>query len=173
VWKDIRGFENMYQVNEYGEVKSVERYVSDRGGLRIIHERILKPCLCGKGYLRVCLRKDNKTYELYNHRLVAEAFVDNPNNNNVVNHKDGNKTNNYYENIEWVTYSENNIHAYATNLKPRGEGLYSAKLKESEVIEVLTNGKYAPYREIGKKYGVSAATIRDVLIRRTWQYINI
>lgn len=105
--------------------------------------------------------------------MVAELFVENVENNAIVNHIDGNKVNNYYKNLEWVTYSENNQHAYNTDLKLKGEKIYNAELTESNVKEILKLGKYTTYQNIADKYGVSKATIRDVLIRRTWKHICI
>lgn len=163
VWRDIKGFENLYQVNENGDVKSLKR----RGT-----EIILKPALCGRGYKMIDLRKNNETFKRYNHRLVAEAYVDNPYGYKVVNHIDGNKLNNNYENIEWVSYSMNNQHAYDTKLKSRGESFYNAKLSNEDAREILANGKYSTYQDIADKYGVSKATVRDVLMRKTWKHIN-
>lgn len=135
--------------------------------------RILKPCVVGKGYLSVSLRDGKKTYKKYIHQMVAENFVKNTNNYNVVNHIDGDKTNNYYKNLEWVTYSENNQHAYDTDLKSKGQNFYNAVLKDGDVKKILRQGKYTTYQNIADKYGVSRATIRDVLIRRTWKHICI
>lgn len=173
MWKEIRGFEGLYQINEYGEVKSLSRYIQNHSKLVLIPERVLKPCKVGRGYLTVCLRDGNKTYRKYIHQMVAEHFIKNPNNLPVPNHKDGDKLNNYYENLEWNTYSENNQHAYDVGLKDKGEDFYNAKLTEIEVCEILKNGKYTTYQNIADKYNVTRATIRDILIRRTWKHIHI
>ncbi|MFA5558654.1 MAG: NUMOD4 domain-containing protein [Methanofastidiosum sp.] len=173
MWKDIRGYEGLYQINEYGQVKSLSRYIQNHSKLQLIPERILKPCRAGRGYLAVSLRKNNKTYRKYIHQIVAEMFIENPNNLPVPNHKDGNKLNNCYENLEWSTYSENNQHAYDTNLKFRGEDFYNAILTEKNVKEILKNGKCGTYQDIADNYGVSKATIRDVLIRKTWKHIHV
>lgn len=105
--------------------------------------------------------------------MVAQHFVPNPNNLPIPNHKDGNKMNNYYMNLEWCTYSDNNQHAYDENLKPKGQDFYNAKLTEENVIEILRLGKYTIYQYIADKYGVTKATIRDVLTRKTWKHIHI
>lgn len=173
IWKDILGFEGKYEINEYGIVRSKERYSCGDKIYRHTPERILKPCKVGKGYLTVCLRDGKKTYRKYLHQMVAECFVERPNGSCIVNHIDGNKKNNYYTNLEWVTYSENNQHAYDKNLKSRGEKFYNAVLTEADVKTILANGKYTTYQNIADKYGVSKATIRDVLLRRTWKHICI
>ena len=173
MWKDIKGFDGKYQINEYGHIKSLSRYIQNHSKKQLIPEKILKTCKVGKGYLTVCLRDGKTTYRKYIHQLVAEYFIPNPNGLQILNHKDGNKENNYYENLEWTTYSGNNQHAYDTNLKDRGEEFYNAILTENDVKEILNNGKYTTYQNIADKYGVTKATIRDVLIRKTWKHIHI
>ncbi len=96
VWKDIKGFEGLYQVSTQGQVKS-------RRG-------ILKPYINHKGYLKVCLSKDGVKYKKRVNRLVAEAFIENPLNLPQVNHKDRNKNNNAVSNLEWCTAKENRDH---------------------------------------------------------------
>jgi len=172
MWKQIKNFPNYY-VNENGDVKSATRTITDSvGHVYELGERILRPRTAGKGYLSVCLRKNGKSTSYYIHRLVAETFLDNPNNLTVVNHKDGNKHNNNINNLEWVTYSDNNQHAYDTSLKPKGENFYNSKLTEENIKEIKAKGKYTTYKKIADKYGVSQATIRDILINRTWKNVS-
>lgn len=166
MWKNVDGYNGCYQISSTGCVKSVQRTAIDG---RVVKERILKPCIAGKGYKTVCLRKEGKTTRVYVHRLVCAAFVKNPKQLSVVNHKNGDKLDNDYRNLEWVSYSENNKHAYENNLKPSGEGFYSAKLTNKDVLEIRANGKYTTYQNIADKYGVSRSTIRDVLVGRTWK----
>ena len=168
MWKPIAGYENSYEVSDDGCVKSLDRTGPDG---RKLSGKILKPCIAGKGYLRVCLRKDGKTHEEYIHKLVAQAFLPPRDGCNVVNHIDGNKQNNSCDNLEWVTYSENNQHAYNHQLKPRGHEFYNAKLTEADIQEIKAHGKYATYQEIADRYSVTKATIRDVLIGKTWKHI--
>lgn len=138
MWKDINGYEGLYQVSDDGRVKSAYRSGYDG---RVVNERILKPCPVGSGYLTVCLRKDGKTRRKYIHRLVGECFVDNPYGLPVINHVDGDKRNNNYQNLEWVTYSRNNQHAYDVGLKGKGENFYNAKLSEESVDEGNRQGR--------------------------------
>lgn len=106
IWKDIKGFEGHYQVSNLGRVKS----------LKYKAPRIMNVGLLGRGYERVHLSKGNVNfYSQLIHRLVAEAFVENPLSLPQVNHKDGNKLNNNAENLEWVTSRENRTHFYANN----------------------------------------------------------
>lgn len=170
IWKDILNYNGDYQVSDTGLVKSVSRKGHDG---RELGEKLLRPYKMPNGYMTVCLRKDGKTKRHYVHRLVCDAFVDNPKHLPVVNHVDGDKSNNNVDNLEWVSYSCNNQHAYDTGLKQCGSGFYSAKLTESDVINILKCGKYTTYENIAEMYGVSRATIRDVLERRTWKHIHI
>lgn len=105
IWKDIKGYEGLYQVSNFGNVKSLKCDI------------ILKPNLTRKGYLitSLCKNKIRKAYSI--HRLVAKSFIPNIENKPQVNHIDGNKQNNKVTNLEWVTNSENMKHAFLTNLR--------------------------------------------------------
>lgn len=100
IWKDIKGFEGLYQVSNYGRIWSCRR-----GNYKI-------PDYNNCGYMRVQLSVKKKRYRFFLHRLVAETFLPNPDNKTQVNHKDCDKTNNYVGNLEWTTPSENMTHAY-------------------------------------------------------------
>ncbi len=122
IWKSVPAFEGIYEVSNYGEIRSLPRIVSEINDGKLcrysIKGKIVNLNLAGRGHLQVVLRnKDTKKYE-YVHRLVALAFIGLPEGERkLVNHKDGNKINNMVENLEWVTYSENMRHAYATGLR--------------------------------------------------------
>lgn len=109
VWKDIKNFENLYQGSNWGRVKSLER-IDCIGHHR--KERILKPKKDKYGYFQVNLWKNGKKKTFTVHRLVAEAFIPNPNNLPCINHKDECKTNNNVNNLEWCDNKYNN--AYGT-----------------------------------------------------------
>ena len=101
IWKDIQGYEGLYQVSNLGEVRSLNY----KGFTGNIHN--LKLILRKDGYLQVNLSKNGKKKNYRVHRLVAETFIENPNNLIIVNHKDLNRSNNLFTNLEWVTQKEN------------------------------------------------------------------
>jgi len=117
VWKDIVGFEGYYQVNSLGNIKSLDRTIrGGRYGIRKVNSRILKQTSCKNGYVKVVLRRDGKDTTCLVHRLIANAFMPNPDNLPQVNHIDGNKKNNQVLNLEWSSAKYNMKHAYVNGL---------------------------------------------------------
>lgn len=117
-WRDVVGFEGKYKVSDYGEIKTVKReFIRSDGKLWKIREIIRKKNIINRGYFSVSLKVNNIGYNRYVHRLVAIAFIPNPFNLPTVNHIDGNKLNNHVSNLEWCSYSNNNIHAFKTGLR--------------------------------------------------------
>ena len=160
VWKDISGYEDKYQVSNCGNVRSLE-YHNAKGLKRT---KNLKPATDCKGYLRCALSKNNILRTFKVHRLVAMAFLENPNNLPQVNHKDGNHCNNCVDNLEWVTQKENNIHSYRVlnRTSPmKGKMPPNRKIKEEDIrtfYELNQQGMAAD--RIGIIYGVCGSTIR-------------
>ena len=134
-WRDIIGYEGLYKVSNKGRVKRLQ-------GKGCKQERILKPSKNGPGYLRARLSKDGKSINHSIHRLVANAFVDNPQNLPEVNHIDENKENNNVNNLEWVTSKENGNHG------TRNERI--AKTKNKPVIGISKDGKSYLYFNCAK-----------------------
>lgn len=112
-WRDVVGFEGLYQVSDAGNIRSLTHYTRNNpnGGKRISKGRILKPFKAGANYLYVDLSKGDIREKRSVHRMVAIAFIENKNNLPEVNHIDGNKANNAIQNLEWVTRKENQNHA--------------------------------------------------------------
>jgi hypothetical protein len=113
IWKDIDGFVGKFQVSNLGNIKGLRRTATNyQGVVSNIPERILKLQLTNNGYCHIALNDRENTRQRLVHRLVAEAFIPNPENKSEVNHIDGDKTNNVVENLEWATASENQTHSY-------------------------------------------------------------
>lgn len=104
IWKDIEGYEGLYQVSNMGRVRSLERIARNNHKIK---EKILTPYLQISGYLKVHLRKDNSSYTPFIHRLVAQAFLPNPSNKPQVDHINTNRADNRVCNLRWTTISEN------------------------------------------------------------------
>ena len=129
-WRDIKGYEGLYQVSNLGKVKRLTNYVKNNGVYgktkKIkIKDRILTP-INFVGYKAVKLCKNGIEKRYYLHRLIAETFIDNLENKSEVNHIDGNKSNNIIKNLEWVTHQENCKHRDNNKLRkaPSGEQHY-------------------------------------------------
>jgi len=146
IWKDIKGYENSYQISNCGRVMSKERNIQriDKRGYSYSYKRrgkILKNIEHENGYSKVTIH-NNSTYrkQVNVHRIVAEHFIENPHNKAQVNHIDGNKHNPRVENLEWATPSENSIHAYDTGLS-NAIRLYGKDNNRSrKVIQILDDG---------------------------------
>lgn len=127
-------------------------------------KHILKPQPNGKGYLRVSIGGKLQ----FVHRLVASQYIPNPNNYEQVNHKDGNKTNNAVENLEWVSNQANRDHAVENKLHLQGEDCSWSKL-DWEKVDFIRNHPEIPTQDLSTLFKVSAGTIRDVRSHKTWK----
>jgi hypothetical protein len=111
IWKDIVGFEGLYQISNYGNVKSCRRYVNAKFGKRVVNEKLLSLGKDKDGYFMAILCQDGIKKTVKIHRLVANAFIDKFDDKNIVNHIDSNKSNNIVSNLEWVSSLENSCHS--------------------------------------------------------------
>lgn len=141
IWKDLIGFDRPYQISNYGNVKCLEYTKIDIIGRKQYRpEHYLSLITHSSGYIIVNIRKDNKSITKRVHRLVAEAFLENPNNKPVVDHIDGNKTNNKVSNLRWSTYQENTLNPNTFN-KAKISLIKSIKSRIKPVYKLDSNYK--------------------------------
>jgi hypothetical protein len=165
-WQVIKGFED-YEISSTGQVKS------HKHGRAVV----LKPRITHDGYVWYSLCKNGKGYTKRANRLVAEAFIPNPDGKPTVNHIDGNKLNNSADNLEWATREEQMQHAYANGLKKpvRGPLQGNHVLNEDEVREIRKvykgHDKQCGMLALAKRYGVSPSVIDKVVRRKS--YTNV
>lgn len=167
-WKEIKNYEGYYQISNFGRVKSLDRIVSGCDGKSIPHKgRILKPLDDGRGYHHIFLNKNGKYKVCKIHRLVGEYFIDNPFNKPYINHIDGIKTNNHQDNLEWVTASENQLHAIKTKLRNIRKPI--KRLTTSQVKKIKEDNR--PQRQIAKSYDINPSTVWRIKSGKTWKHI--
>lgn len=161
-WKQVVGFEGCYEISSFGRVKSVSRIrKSARGGVAPIRERLLKLKINKAGYPVVHLKRDDKNRWVAAHRLVAEAFIPNPENKPTVNHIDANKLNSNIRNLEWSTRSEQMVHAVKYNLlEVRGSPKYTKEMKREMHDYFVQSG--CSIAQLAEKFGVSERTANRV-----------
>lgn len=164
-WITIKSYES-YQISTHGRVKRLYK-----NGTNKILRNILS-----KGYLQVTLSTKCFKETVRIHRLVAHHFINNFNQYTCINHKDGVKQNNYIENLEWCTYSQNAIHAHRV-LKvgndSKGENNPSSRLRSSQILEMryLYDHNLMSINYIACKYGISYQHTHDIVKRKKWKHI--
>lgn len=167
IWKDIEGYEGYYKISNCGNVYSCNRQLQ------------LSQLKKKSGYLKVNLHKKGEAKTFSVHRLVALAFLPNPDNLPEVNHIDANKLNNNACNLEWCSHGDNMEHAFKTGLCKRNEPKtkkkkgHGVKLTKEQVIAIRNehqkNTRGFGCKSLAKKYKVSETTIKKILNHKTWK----
>lgn len=152
VWQPVSEFDGLYEISSAGRVRSVRRGI------------ILKTKM-NNGYTKLDLSKGNIGYPRLVHRLVAQAFIANPDNKPEVNHLDGNRSNNAVSNLEWSTHSENGLHSYRElGRKP------TTKLSSAQVTEIRRRVDTGEAQaSLAREFGVSPGLVTQIIRRTIWK----
>lgn len=196
IWKDVLGYEGLYEVSNIGRVRSIARY--NERSKKFYPSKIKSIEISNNGYLRVKLSKNGKKKGVCVHRLVAEAFLDNSNKLPQVDHIDGDKNNNCVENLRWVT-AKQNIQNPNTIIKHQGKNnpffgkTHTEKTKQlmrvkrptmkggknpsaRKIVNLSTGEIFETLKEANEKYGLSRSAIGNAIRRKTksagfyWDY---
>lgn len=181
-WKPCPDYEQYYEVSTLGRIRTRRVFIpneslfGDVGGY-FKKQSIKTQTVNRDGYMTTKLCKDGKCLRRTVHRMVAKAFLENPDNLSQVNHIDGDKTNNQVDNLEWISPSGNIIHAYATGLMNtehlKGEKNNKAKLTADDVRKIKKMfSRGAEVKDIADAYGVSRTTIYYIKSGRTWKEVS-
>lgn len=175
IWKTIPGY-TLYEASNMGRLKTYNWKGTGR-------EAIMKPALDGSGYLRTMLKRDidGKIHTVKVHRIIASTFIDNPENKPEVNHKNGIRTDNRLENLEWLTHSENIKDSFTSGRScNKGDDNPTSKLTSEQVLEIrrlYVRGhknqhdlKYTK-ADLANMFGVKYGTIKQIIQRKTWNHL--
>ena len=167
-WKDIKDYENLYQVSNLGRVKSLKREIIYSDGRKHTYkEKILKPRKNKYGYLVVCLCNNGNRKEFFVHRLVALAFIPNPDNKPHIDHIDTNPLNNVYTNLHWVTPKENNNNELTKQhvseaMKGKKISEETKEKRRKKIYCVELDKVFNSIKEASEELGIFATTISAV-----------
>ncbi len=169
MWLPAPEFEGYYEVSNTGHVRRTLNPRKTRLGY-------LSPVITAIGYERVGLHGQGedatKLINVFVHRLVAKAFVPNPGNKPETNHKNGIKTDNRAENLEWCTRSENELHAYASGLAKRGSGHGNAKIDENDVKTIRKLRKEGvSLPQLSAKFSLSQSALSSICHYKVWKHV--
>lgn len=175
-WRAVVDYEGLYEVSNLGRVRRLDRvYVNPQGTAVPRPARFVSVCRASRGYRGVSLRKDGIQHYRPLHRLIAQAFIPNPDNKPFVNHLDSNPANNSITNLEWVTAKENTHHCIKAGRmrQARGEDYKNrTKLSAAKIHEMdRMKREGAGTSQIARAMGVALTTAHDALYRNTWKHI--
>lgn len=184
IWRDVKGFEGLYQVSNLGRIKSLDKFTlcgrdfkTNAPSIKKRKAKISAQWIDKYGYLKCTLQNNGVIKYTTVHRVVAIAFIDNPLSKPTINHKDGNKLNNTVENLEWATNKEQTDHAIAIGIHTQ-EGKYNngCKLTEEQVLEIkrrALNLKFGDKAKWAKEFNVNPLTIGNIVRNITWTKLKI
>ncbi len=172
IFLPVKGYEGLYEVSNLGTVKTIQRTIvrKSKHSAHIfpIYTKIKTATISKNGYCTIALVREGKTKNTYLHRIIAEAHIPNPNNYRCVNHKNGIKTDNRIENLEWCNHAFNNKHALDTFLRiPNGT------LKINQVKEIILLRKQnLTYKKIGELLSISKGTVGSLISGKSYKRLR-
>lgn len=174
IWKDIDGYEGLYQVSNLGRVRSLDRVVVYSNGRECLHKgKIINNHDNGHGYRYITLTNGGKRKNHYVHRIVAEAFIINEDCLPEVNHIDNDRSNNDITNLEWCSKKENMNHMIKQDRQIKGSDVHCSKLNEEKVIEIrklISQGE--SYGSIADKFNICKQTISNIKLHKIWKHVG-
>ena len=160
-YKEIPQTNGEYLINEFGQVFSSKT------------NKLLKYHKHGIGYISVCIKRDNKFRHYSIHRLLAETFLPNPESKPCVNHKNGIKSDNRLENLEWSTYSQNNKHAFDLKLNNAvvGSKRHTSTVDEETILKIRKMNETMNFSQISKELNLGYTLVRNACLKKSWKHI--
>jgi len=179
IWKDVPGFEGLYQASSFGQVKSIDRIEFRKNNSEIatahsIKAVVLKQKITNTGYATIVLSRSGKPKYISVHRVIALTFVSNPENKPQVNHIDGNKLNNCIGNLEWCTPKENINHSWRIGLSKSAHGEKNHRAKITDVQATEIRQKYFAGVKpciILAEYNISRSRLHELKTRKVFKHV--
>lgn len=168
IWKEISGYKGLYEVSNFGKIKSIEKIVPFRGSFTTKKWKVKNIRKRGD-YLGVTLCKLSVKKTFLVHQLVASAFIPNPENKPTVNHKDCDTSNNHVDNLEWATQKENIDYAVSLQRHCHGETHGCHKLTEDQIRQIRSHKQGG--NNLAKMYDVSYSTIKRIRNKKAWRHV--
>lgn len=168
-WRDIEGYEGVYQISNLGRVKSLDRMVGhNKGGKKLIRGKLKRAHIAKNGYPMLNLSNKNRQESVYLHRILGKTFLPNPRRLETINHKDGNKENFDLSNLEWASHSENISHAYRTGLRKP-----TRILDDCIVLSIITfaHKRHTSQQSLANCFGVTRSCVQSIVRRNTWKHM--
>lgn len=170
IWRDVKGYEGLYQVSSLGNVRSLDRYKENNRGRYLQKGRILRKSYDKDGYSMVGLYKNGKSCSKKVHRLVAQTFIPNPKNKPTVNHKNGIRDDDRVSNLEWATMSENQLHAFRVlkrkpvvpnkkQIEKCSKSKYKRVIQYEIQIIIKEKARYRSIKDAEKTTGINCTSI--------------